>query len=728
MLFKEEKRYMEIACQIADEGYYDKSRTGIDILKIHAAHMEFSLLDGRVPILSTRKIPVKSPIVEMLWFISGKTDIKYLKDNNVSIWDSWVKPGTEVYNNDMNVGIKELIKQGLISPQAKIDNQFFLRYGASHINEIFSDLFGQKLPERKLLGGSIGEGAYGAQWRKWEDIRIVDDLTKDELVKKGYTLEEGSVAREEIRKIYPDEPVSDERPKILYNVVRKEYDQLRDAINLIKTSSDSRRIIVNAWNPGKLDTMQLPPCFTEDTLIATPQGYFPIKDINIGDIVYSGKGNKQKVNNKWITPYKGEMIEIRPNYISQTIKCTPNHPFLVRGKGFIEAKDIKDDDVLAIPRVKSIKNYIHEYKLKNNISGEEEKFEYELTLDDYFTLGYFIGNGWCSTEKKHRVCFAIPHKKRGYILDKLRKTIKISIKPGKNKSCATYETKSKKLYYLFKNCGIGAFNKKIPDFIMESSIKFKFAFINGYLEADGYTDEQGMKIFTTVSPSLAYGLQRLLLETGKIASIQYQVRPPKTIIEGRIVNQLNTYSINVVKYDGWHSQKKSTILDDEYCWIGIKNINKFNYEGFVYNFEVDVDNTYLANNIITHNCHMIFQFLPFEKDGIKYLDLALTCRSQDYLVGTVFNVMQYGVLCQLVAHVTDRKAHKLYWTGNNTHIYKNQLDIFNNTHRDRAPIGNKDIKVILNSNVKNIDDFTLNDIIVKGYDNFEEPITYPIAV
>ena len=67
MLFREENRYLDIARKILDEGYYDppsESRTGIGATKLHVEHMEFTLLDGKVPILSTRKVPYKNPIIE----------------------------------------------------------------------------------------------------------------------------------------------------------------------------------------------------------------------------------------------------------------------------------------------------------------------------------------------------------------------------------------------------------------------------------------------------------------------------------------------------------------------------------------------------------------------------------------------------------------------------------------------------------------------------------------
>ena len=377
MLYKEENKYLGIATEIIDNGYFDKSRTGIDIYKLHACHLEFSLLDQRIPVLSTRKIPnVMAPIIEMIWFISGSTDIEFLKQHNLSIWDSWVKPGTHRYDDSLEAGVKELKKRGLIKPSENIDENFYLKYGSGSINQMLSDLTGVDVTQRKLIGGSIGEGAYGAQWRKWQDIRIVENDSHEHAIltnNLGYkTIHEGIYSKCEDGKV----------------VCVKEHDQLQAAIDLINSNPDSRRIVVSAWNPGKLDTQQLPPC------------------------------------------------------------------------------------------------------------------------------------------------------------------------------------------------------------------------------------------------------------------------------------------------------------------------------------------------------HSFFQFLPFEKDGVKYLDLALTCRSQDFLVGTVFNVMQYGALCHMVALLTGRKANKLHWTGNNTHIYANQVELFNEQHRDRSPLQNPDLKIVFNTEkeYKTIDDFSVEDIKIVGYENYYDPIKYPVAV
>ncbi len=255
MRYREENRYIQIASKILEEGYHTGNRTAIGSTVLHAEHMEFSLLEGRVPIPSTRKIPYRSAIIELLWFISGSTDVKYLKDNNVSIWDSWVIPETAVYDSAMDVGLRELERLGVLKTGLKTSHEitsFFRKYGPGTVNQLLQDLTGADVPERKLLAGSIGAGAYGAQWRKWEDVRTInydDDSAEQKLLDLGY---------EDLSHVVQSDCIVAELPEI--RVMRKKHDQLQAAIDTINNNPESRRIIVSAWNPGKLDLAALPPC------------------------------------------------------------------------------------------------------------------------------------------------------------------------------------------------------------------------------------------------------------------------------------------------------------------------------------------------------------------------------------------------------------------------------------------------------------------------------------
>ncbi|MBR1770135.1 MAG: thymidylate synthase [Bacteroidales bacterium] len=145
------KQYLDLLDTVLKNGSDKQDRTGTGTRSIFGYQMRFNLSEG-FPLLTTKKLHTRSIIHELLWFLRGDTNVKYLHDNKVSIWDEWARED-----------------------------------------------------------GDLGP-IYGYQWRHWDK--------KD----GGFV------------------------------------DQITEVCNQIKTSPDSRRMIVSAWNVGAISEMALPPC------------------------------------------------------------------------------------------------------------------------------------------------------------------------------------------------------------------------------------------------------------------------------------------------------------------------------------------------------------------------------------------------------------------------------------------------------------------------------------
>jgi thymidylate synthase len=199
-----DKQYQDLLQDILDNGVTKSDRTGTGTISVFGRQIRHKMSEG-FPLLTTKKMAWKTMVTELLWFLRGDTNIKFLVDNNCHIWDGDAYKNyiseTNEYKGDWPDTMDEFIDK------IKIDDEFANQWG------------------------ELGP-VYGKQWRSWNKY-----IVKPGLVSLG-----------------------DGRYNENYWDIDKPIDQIQNLINDLKTNPDSRRLMVNAWNVGELDQMVLPPC------------------------------------------------------------------------------------------------------------------------------------------------------------------------------------------------------------------------------------------------------------------------------------------------------------------------------------------------------------------------------------------------------------------------------------------------------------------------------------
>ena len=203
-----DKQYTALLQDILDNGVTKQTRNG-DTISVFGRQIRHKMSDG-FPLLTTKKMHWRSIVTELMWFLQGRTDLRWLLEQGNTIWvgDAFKNYLKWAGNNPLT--IEEFIE--------KIKN-----------NSDFADVYGELGP------------IYGRQWRSWE-VNEVKEILRTENV------------------TWPYEPNPHTYQQRVGTFKFKQIDQIANLINDLKTNPDSRRLMVNAWNVGELDQCVLPPC------------------------------------------------------------------------------------------------------------------------------------------------------------------------------------------------------------------------------------------------------------------------------------------------------------------------------------------------------------------------------------------------------------------------------------------------------------------------------------
>jgi len=205
-----DKKYQELLQDILDNGIRKEDRTGTGTISVFGRQVRHKMSEG-FPLLTTKKMYWKGIVTELLWFLRGDTNIKYLVDNDCHIWDG------DAYKNYCNHFMDEYLEKNELGESYR--NSLKPHPIDEFVNKIKKDdEFAQKW-------GELGP-VYGKQWRSWGT---------------GETVTVGHNGQHTL-------------------LGEKVVDQIQNLIRDLNVNPDSRRLMVSAWNVGELDKMTLPPC------------------------------------------------------------------------------------------------------------------------------------------------------------------------------------------------------------------------------------------------------------------------------------------------------------------------------------------------------------------------------------------------------------------------------------------------------------------------------------
>ncbi len=234
-----DKQYQELLKTILEFGVEKKDRTGTGTKSIFGYTIRHNMSEG-FPLLTTKRMGIKTLTTELKWFLRGDTNIKFLVDNGCHIWDGDAYKNYLKNHKDNLIGCTIVLSNGVsaeIKAQHNVNrNVLITTKGCINIEgdktiKILNDTLTQEEFINKIKTdnefakkwGELGP-IYGKQWRRWVGESKTSDGSLSASTTFGYI------------------------------------DQIQNLINDLKTNPDSRRLMVNAWNVGELDQMVLPPC------------------------------------------------------------------------------------------------------------------------------------------------------------------------------------------------------------------------------------------------------------------------------------------------------------------------------------------------------------------------------------------------------------------------------------------------------------------------------------
>lgn len=353
----------------------------------------------------------------------------------------------------------------------------------------------------------------------------------------------------------------------------------------------------------RINTAELPdfdllvggfPCFVAGTMVLTKTGLKNIEDVNIGDYVLTHRSRWRRVINKFRT-------ENRPVRLVQSQGMLPTgttdeHPYYSRA-----VSQKWDNSKRAHTREFSKPNWAEAKDIKGlylckNIPPEQDAPGDE---DFWWIVGRYIADGWLVNRRDRgdggiaRVVISAGRDKADNLESRINRKFGCTKVP--ERTATKFHITNKEFARFLEQFGRGASNKSFSEYLTLPTNKAN-ALLEGYLSGDGSSNDREERA-TTTSKELAIGLTYLFLKCrGRMPTITKTVRPTTAVIEGRVVNQKDTYTVTCPK------NNRSAFIENNAGWGLCRKSEPTSRRETVYNIEVEEDNSYTANGVVVHNC------------------------------------------------------------------------------------------------------------------------------
>lgn len=368
-------------------------------------------------------------------------------------------------------------------------------------------------------------------------------------------------------------------------------------------------------------------CLTPGEKVCTQRGLLNVEDVTLDDKLINKFGNFVEINNLQRYYKENEdVFRVKMANSFRTTQFTSEHPIYVCDKyyqqcKFVKAKDIKVGQYTRIPN-------LYWYTNENVCTPIKH-------IDFWWFVGLWLGDGWVDN-KKHSVSIAFDLKQPSFYNQYYKFLKENNIVPYSRKRNGSLEVKftNKDIcVWLTQTFGKYCYGKCIPDNVKRISSNDKLKLLQGYLDSDGCvcvnkkTNSNSIE-FVSVNLQLLEDIQDICFGLNVVGGISRLRKAKKSIIQGRVVNQRETYNLRIahnnscnlaipmicnssfndeklqkinIHADVKRNTSKDCICVGPYIYVKIKAIEQSRYTGIVYNFECDT-HTFMCRSIMTHNC------------------------------------------------------------------------------------------------------------------------------